>query len=163
MGRKRKKDLDLPARWRRQNGAIYYLVPPGQESQWGDKKWFRLGANVVEAHRAWADRMDNGEKAITLNQLFDRYLIEHTPTCAIKTQRHHIRAIKNLRVVFGEIDINREISGNTEPTGLTEVWDYFGLTADTTNFNADLTLYTNSRVANLSVTTDMVYTLFGYL
>jgi hypothetical protein len=65
--------------------------------------------------------------------------------------------------VFGEIDINKEISGNAEPTGLTEVWDYFGLTADTTNFPASLTTYTNSRVTNLSVTTDMVYTLFGYL
>jgi hypothetical protein len=65
--------------------------------------------------------------------------------------------------VFGEIDINKEISGNLEAPGLTEVWDYFGLTADTTKFDASLTLYTNSRVANLSVTTDMVYTLFGYL
>lgn len=65
--------------------------------------------------------------------------------------------------VFGEIDINKEISANTEPTGAAEVWDYFGLTADTTNFNASLTSYTNSRVTNLSITADMVYTLFGYL
>jgi hypothetical protein len=65
--------------------------------------------------------------------------------------------------VFGEIDINKEISGNLEPTGLTEVWDYFGLTADCNVFPASLTTYTNSRVTNLSVTTDMVYTVFGYL
>lgn len=65
--------------------------------------------------------------------------------------------------VFGEIDINKEISGNLEATGLTEVWDYFGLTADCNVFPASITTYTNSRVANLSVTTDMVYTLFGYL
>jgi hypothetical protein len=64
---------------------------------------------------------------------------------------------------FGEIDINKEISGNAEPAIAAEVWDYFGLTADTTNFGASLTSYTNSRVTNLSVTTDMVYTLFGYL
>jgi len=65
--------------------------------------------------------------------------------------------------VFGEIDINKEISGNLEPTGNTEVWDYFGLTADSNVFPASITTYTNSRVANLGVTTDMVYTLFGYL
>ena len=65
--------------------------------------------------------------------------------------------------VFGEIYINKEISGNLEPTGITEVWDYFGLTTDSNVFPASLTTYTNSRVTNLSVTTDMVYTLFGYL
>jgi hypothetical protein len=65
--------------------------------------------------------------------------------------------------VFGEIDINKEISGNLEPTGTSEVWDYFGLTADSNIFLASLTTYTNSRVANLSITADMVYTLFGYL
>jgi hypothetical protein len=65
--------------------------------------------------------------------------------------------------VFGELDINQEISGNLEPTGNTEIWDYFGLTADCNIFPASTTTYTNSRVANLGVTTDMVYTLFGYL
>jgi hypothetical protein len=65
--------------------------------------------------------------------------------------------------VFGELDINKEISGNLEATGLSEVWDYFGLTADSNVFPASLTTYTNSRVSNLSVTTDMVYTLFNYL
>ena len=65
--------------------------------------------------------------------------------------------------VFGEIDINKEISANLEAPIKLEAWDYFGLTADTTLFPASLTTYTNSRVTNLSVTTDMVYTLFNYL
>jgi hypothetical protein len=65
--------------------------------------------------------------------------------------------------VFGEIDINKQISGNAEPTGISEVWDYFGLTADCNVFPASLTTYTNSRVTNLSVTTDLVYALFRYL
>lgn len=37
MGRKRTKDKDLPQRWTRSNGAIYYQVPPGNEANW-DKK-----------------------------------------------------------------------------------------------------------------------------
>jgi hypothetical protein len=65
--------------------------------------------------------------------------------------------------VFGEIDINKEISSNAEATIGAEVWDYFGLTADSTIFQSSLTTYTNSRVINLPVTTDMVYTLFDYL
>lgn len=67
--------------------------------------------------------------------------------------------------LFGEIDINKEISGNTEAIIDAEVWDYFGLTADSNLqiFNTAMTTYTNSRVTNLSVTTDMVYTLFRYL
>jgi hypothetical protein len=65
--------------------------------------------------------------------------------------------------VFGEIDINKEISGNIEPTGASEVWDYFGITTDSNVFPASLTTYSNSRVTNLRVTTDMVYALFNYL
>jgi hypothetical protein len=67
--------------------------------------------------------------------------------------------------VFGEIDINKDVSANLETTGPTEVWDYLGLTCDsnTAPFNASVSTYTNSRVTNLLVTTDMVFTLFGYL
>jgi len=67
--------------------------------------------------------------------------------------------------VFGEIDINKDVSANLETTGPTEVWDYLGLTCDsnTAPFNASIRTYTNSRVTNLLVTTDMVFTLFGYL
>jgi hypothetical protein len=65
--------------------------------------------------------------------------------------------------VFGEIDINKEISGNSEPTGQSEVWDYFGITSDSNVIIASTTLYTNSRVTNLKVTTDMIYVIFDYL
>ena len=65
--------------------------------------------------------------------------------------------------VFGEIDINNEISSNSKPAGQSEVWDYFGITADSNVIPASLTLYTNSRVTNLKVTTDMIYTIFNYL
>jgi hypothetical protein len=67
--------------------------------------------------------------------------------------------------VFGEIDINKDVSANLETTGPSEIWDYLGFTCDsnTAPFNASITTYTNSRVTNLALTTDMVFTLFGYL
>ena len=65
--------------------------------------------------------------------------------------------------VFGEIDINKEISGNIEQTGASEVWDYFGITSDSNVILASLTTYSNSRVTNLKVTTDMLYVIFNYL
>jgi hypothetical protein len=67
--------------------------------------------------------------------------------------------------VFGEIDINRDISANAEANIQAEVWDYYGLTADSNLaiFNASSSRYTNSRVANLSLTTDQVFVIFGYL
>jgi hypothetical protein len=67
--------------------------------------------------------------------------------------------------VFGEILINKEISANLESPIRAEVWDYLGLTADcnVAPFFASTTTYTNSRVANLALTTDQVYVIFNYL
>lgn len=67
--------------------------------------------------------------------------------------------------LFGEILINNTIDSNVSPTSNAEIWDYFGGTTDSNTypFHADMTTYTNSKVTNLSVTSDMVYTLFGYL
>jgi hypothetical protein len=67
--------------------------------------------------------------------------------------------------LFGEILINNTIDANVYPASNAEIWDYFGGTTDSNTypFSADMTTYTNSRVTNLSVTSDMVYTLFGYL
>lgn len=102
MGRKRKKDRDLPNRWTRNGGVIYYIVPPGQEHLWDGKKWFPLGKSEPEAYRRWAERVEAASNITTMSQLFDRYLMEHTPTVRPKTQAHQRRAIRNLRKVFGE-------------------------------------------------------------
>jgi hypothetical protein len=67
--------------------------------------------------------------------------------------------------LFGEILINNTIDSNAEPASNAEIWNYFGLTTDSNvhPFYSDVTTYTNSMVSNLSVTSDMVYVLFGYL
>lgn len=103
MGRKRKNNKHLPKRWKLDRGTYYYIVPPGQEDQWDGKKWFRLGKTEAEAYRTWADRVEQRDSMQTMADLFDRYLMEHTPTCRPKTQAHHHRAIGNLRKVFGHI------------------------------------------------------------
>jgi len=105
MGRKRTKDKDLPQRWTRKHGAIYYQVPPGKEASWDGKKWFRLGTTEPEAYRAWSERIEERENILTFGQLCDRYLLEHTPTTRPKTQVHQRRAISNLREIFDDIAV----------------------------------------------------------
>jgi len=105
MGRKRVHDKHFPARWRRNKGVIYYIVPPGQEHNWQGKKWFPLGKTETEAYRTWAAMLDSHGDLETMSDLFDRYLLEHTPTVRPKTQEHHRRAIANLRKVFGGVRI----------------------------------------------------------
>lgn len=106
MPRKRlPENQGLPARWRRYHGAYYYLVPPGLEAKWDDKKQFRLGTTLPEAHRTWALRLDIFADAKNIGQLLDRYALEIVPTKAPKTQRDNLAAIKRLKEVFGEMHI----------------------------------------------------------
>jgi hypothetical protein len=67
--------------------------------------------------------------------------------------------------VFSEIDSTNKILSNISTTVNNEVWDYLGITADmdSSPFEASMTTYSNSRVANLAIKTDHVYYLFSYL
>lgn len=105
MGRKRVHDKHFPARWRRDKGMIYYLVPKDQRHHWDNKSWFPLGKTETEAYRTWADRLESQGDIETMGDLFDRYLLEYTPTVRPKTQAHHKRAIGNLRKVFGSVPV----------------------------------------------------------
>lgn len=105
MGRKRIHDKQFPARWKRDKGTIYYIVPKGQEEHWDGKKWFPLGKTETEAYRTWAARLESQDNITTMSELFDRYLLDHTPTVRPKTQEHHKRAIGNLRKVFGGVNV----------------------------------------------------------
>lgn len=64
---------------------------------------------------------------------------------------------------FGEILINNEISSNVETVANSEIWDYLVFTTDKDIISSDVTTFHNSRIASLPVTTDMVYTILGYL
>lgn len=92
----------LPARWVQKHGAFYYLVPPGLESAWDGKKWFRLGSTLAEAHAAFAARIKEKPTAKTIGQLLDRYAVEVVPKKAPKTASENLRQIARLRAAIGD-------------------------------------------------------------
>lgn len=81
--KKRKpENIGLPRRWSYRRGAYYYAVPPGLEVEWDNKKLFRLGKTQVEAYKIWADRLELRKDAKTMDDLFDRYIIDVLPSKA---------------------------------------------------------------------------------
>jgi len=102
--KRNKENVGLPSRWRYTRNAYYYQVPPGLEHLWDGKKTFKLGNNLSEAHRVYAERVEIDEGDIrTFNQAFDRYMLEVIPNNAPATQNDKLAAIKKLRPVFGEM------------------------------------------------------------
>ncbi|GHD59731.1 integrase [Jeongeupia chitinilytica] len=102
MARKRNaENKGLPARWQHHHGAYFYRVPPGLEALWDGKKRFRLGANLPEAYRTWADRLGTLDAAANIGELLDRYALEVVPTKATTTQTQNQIAINRLRKTFG--------------------------------------------------------------
>ncbi|MGQ7844450.1 tyrosine-type recombinase/integrase [Granulosicoccus sp. 3-233] len=94
----------LPSRWQKRHNAYYYQVPPGRESLWEGKKLFRLGSTLPEAYRAWSSRLEELDTARTVEQLADRYTLEHVTTLSPKTQESYRPAIARIRAVFGNMD-----------------------------------------------------------
>lgn len=97
------KNKGLPARWRFAHGAYYYSVPKGFERQWDGKKLFRLGESLSEAYKLWAERIGHIEKARTVGQLLDRYLLQVVPKKEPATRAGNLLAIGTLRKVFGDM------------------------------------------------------------
>ena len=92
----------LPQGWRIRCGSYIYRVPKGQEADWDNKTEFRLGRSLSEAHITFAGRIASYEGAIqTFGQLFDRYLLEVTPTKAMRTQKDEVKTISKLREMIG--------------------------------------------------------------
>lgn len=102
MPRARKpENQGLPKRWRHVHGAYYYQVPPGQEGAWDGKKTFRLGANLPDAYKIWAERLQVVDHAKTIAALLDRYALEVIPKKKPTTQAQNKSAIKPVRATFG--------------------------------------------------------------
>jgi integrase len=91
----------LPSRWTYQHGAYYYRVPGGLEDQWEGKKMYRLGSNLSESYKHWAERIEVPAHAKTIGALLDRYLLEVVPTKRPKTQSNYQHSAKRLRKPFG--------------------------------------------------------------
>lgn len=102
------KNQGLPPRWTFQHGAYYYQVPRGQESNWDNKKFFRLGNTLSHAYKVWAERMmEHSEKPSLIGDMLDRYALEIIPKKASATQNRELRDIKMLKLVFNKMPINK--------------------------------------------------------
>lgn len=99
--KRNKENNGLPTRWKFQHGAYYFRVPPGLEALWDGKKMFRLGKTLPEAYKTWADRIGDPDRARTVGQLLDRYLLEVVPGKAKTTQAGNRIFIAALRKAFG--------------------------------------------------------------
>lgn len=106
MPRKRNNEnRHLPSRWRFTRNAYYFQVPPGTEHLWDGKQTYKLGNTLHEAYKLWANKLEGNIKVVTLNNLFDRYLLEVVPTKAPVSQKLNVLWITQLKKVFGEMHL----------------------------------------------------------
>lgn len=104
MAPKRRVDDDLPERWKRQHGAIYYRPRAHEKPIFDGKSFFRLGKNEAEAYKEWAKRMRfDGSEIQRMDKLFERYLLEHVPTLAAKSQKTIHAQMGYLQLFFGNM------------------------------------------------------------
>jgi integrase len=105
MGRRRSIDLHLPPHLYRK-GKCYYYDAGGKP-----RKWIRLGSDLNEARRRWADlegrEEDPEDRAFAV--IARRYEREIIPQKARSTQTDNARELKQLLAVFGEMPVD-EIS-----------------------------------------------------
>jgi integrase len=95
MGRPRTTGHELPKRVTFYHGAYYYHPKDGKRT------W--LGRTLTEAMTEWAKVAQSPASCNTMSGLFDRYLLEVTPTKAPLTQRDDARAMIPLRAGMGHL------------------------------------------------------------
>jgi integrase len=77
-------------------------VPAGNEAYWDNKRQFRLGKTLAEAHKEFGKRTGRTENVRNVGALLDRYARDVVPTKAARTQKDSYVYIKRLKSVFGE-------------------------------------------------------------
>ncbi len=136
MPKKRNKENQgLPKRWRFIHNAFYYRVPEGEEYIWDDKKQFRLGKTLAEAHRTFSERIAPFENLQTMAELCDRYTTQVIPEKAPATQKSNHYSMRRIRKTFG----NNAIIA-IQPHHLYEYKDRIGQTESKKKANLDLEL-----------------------
>lgn len=102
---RRSENKGLPSGWRLKHGAYYYRPPVQLKELWDGKTEFRLGSNLSEAYRVWANRLELYADAKIMAELLERYALEVIPLKAPKTQTSNNASIGKLRAVFGHMPI----------------------------------------------------------
>jgi len=101
---RKKQNRSLPAYWRKRYGSYYYRPPEHVRHLWGNKTEICLGRNLNTAYSIWLDKMDiNPDELSSMNDIFDRYSLEHIPTLSSGGQQSYKTSIAKLRPVFGEM------------------------------------------------------------
>ncbi|MFN7097179.1 MAG: tyrosine-type recombinase/integrase [Gammaproteobacteria bacterium] len=93
--RKRLTNKHLPERVYLKHGAYYYL---NRQS-----KWIRLGKTLPEAMASWAAMVEPPIEIYTMQQLFDRYMLEIAPQKSAESYRANRVGIKALSSAFGHL------------------------------------------------------------
>ena len=86
----------LPERVYFKHGAYYYVAPK-------ERKWIKLGKTEEEMLAAYSRITNAVEVITTMNQLFDKYLVEVVPNKAPRSQADNRESLKWLRQVFGHM------------------------------------------------------------
>lgn len=111
MAPKRRKDnFHLPPRVYHKHGAFYYVK---------NNKWMPLGKTFSEAMEKWSKIVDKSISAKSMNQLFDRYMLEIAPLKAPSSYKKNIYQMKELRDAFGDM--------NPEDISPTHIYRYLDL------------------------------------
>lgn len=97
MGRKRIHDKHLPKRVVQKHGAYYYI----DKNQ--NNKWIPLGNTAQEMAEKWVKLTFDTSKIRTMNDIFDKYLVEVSPKKAANTFKSEVSFMKWLRLFFGEM------------------------------------------------------------
>lgn len=114
MGRKRRDNKQLPQRVYLKHGAYYFVDV--------SKKWHRLGSTTHEMYSALANLQLTMESSSSImNDLFSRYMLEIAPFKSKASFTNNVKAMKNLRVVFGELE-----AGSIKPIHLYRYLDIRG-------------------------------------
>jgi integrase len=93
MGRRRHGDKHLPQRVYLRRGSYFFVDLLG--------KWHNLGRDLSSMYRTVATLIEVSRSCLTMNNVFDRYLIDVLPGLAARTQSDYRGYIQNLRLVFG--------------------------------------------------------------
>ncbi|MCK4742887.1 MAG: tyrosine-type recombinase/integrase [Sulfuriflexus sp.] len=101
---RKKQNRSLPAYWRKRYGSYYYRPPIHARHLWDNKTEICLGQNLNDAYSIWLEKMDiNPDELSSMNDIFDRYLLEHVPTLSSGGQQSYRTSLRKLRPVFGEM------------------------------------------------------------
>ena len=95
MTKKLTKNKHLPERVYQKHGAFYYVTR--------QNKWIRLGKSFVEAMGEWARIVEPVRQCNTMNDLFDKYMMEVATKKAIASYESNVHQIRPLRLAFGEM------------------------------------------------------------